>query len=71
VQTSAKVVVVVKAPVEAVPLVALVPLQPPDAVQLVALVELQVRFEAPPVTTVVGLAVNVVVGAGATVTVAV
>ena len=56
---------------DAVPLVALAPDQFPDAVQAVALVELQVRFEAPPVTTVVGFAVNVTAGAGATVTVAV
>jgi hypothetical protein len=64
-------VVTVRAPVLCVPLVPLVPLQPPDAVHEVALVELHVSVEAPPLATEVGFAVNVTVGAGTTVTVAV
>jgi hypothetical protein len=48
-----------------------VPLQPPEAVQEVALVELQVSVDVPPLAIVVGLAVNVEVGRGAIVTVAV
>jgi len=62
---------IVIAPVLCVPLVALAPLQPPVAVQEVALVELQVSVELPPLATEVGFAVNVTVGAGTTVTVAV
>ena len=50
---------------------ALAPLQPPVAVHEVALVELQVRVDAVPLATEVGFAVNVTVGAGTTVTVAV
>lgn len=47
------------------------PLQPPEALQVVALVEDQVNVEAAPLLTVVGLALNVTVGAGVvTVTVA-
>lgn len=52
------------APVEALPLVALAPLQPPDAVHEVALVALQVRFEALPLDTLVGFAASVTVGSG-------
>jgi hypothetical protein len=54
-----------------VPLAASAPLQPPDAVHEVALVELHVSVEAPPEATVVGFAVNVAVGTGATVIVVV
>jgi hypothetical protein len=63
--------VAVSAAVPWVPLVALVPLQPPEAAQEVALVELHVSVEVPPLATVVGFAVNVTVGVGATLTVAV
>jgi hypothetical protein len=65
-------VVALKAPVDLVPLIAWAPLHPPDAVQLVALVDVQVSVEAPPLETLVGLALNDTVGpAGAeTVTVA-
>jgi hypothetical protein len=52
-----------------VPLVGCPPLHPPDAVQVVAFVELQLSVEVPPVSTLVGFAVNVTVGAGTTVTV--
>jgi hypothetical protein len=54
-----------------VPLVASDPLQPPDAEHVVAFVEDQVRVEAVPLATVVGLADSVTVGAAVfTVTVA-
>jgi hypothetical protein len=59
------------APVLCVPLVALLPLQAPEAVHEVALVELHVSVEEPPPAMEVGFAVNVTVGAGTTVTVAV
>ena len=51
------------------PLIALAPLQAPLAVQAVALVELQMSVDTPPLVTLVGLAVNVSVGTGTTVTV--
>jgi hypothetical protein len=56
-------------PVDAVPLVALEPAQPPEAVHEVALVEDHVSVEAPPLATLVGLALKVTVGAEAAVTV--
>jgi hypothetical protein len=55
-------VVALKAPVDAVPLVALLPLQPPDAVQEVAWVVDQVSVEAAPCATLVGFAPSVTVG---------
>jgi hypothetical protein len=58
-------------PVLWLPLAALPPFQPPEAVQEVALVEFHVSVEAPPLATEVGFAVNVTVGAGTTVTLAV
>lgn len=60
------------APVDCEPLVALVPDQPPAAVQEVALVEDQLRVDALPLATVLGLAprLTVTVGTGVTVTVA-
>ena len=65
-------VVVLSAAVFCEPLMASVPLQPPEAAQEVELVEDQVNVEAAPLARVVGLAVNVTVGAAAvTVTVAV
>ena len=62
---------IVSAPVLCAPLVPFVPLQPLEAVHEVAFVEPQVNVEAPPLATVVGLAVSVTVGAGITVTLAV
>jgi hypothetical protein len=41
------------------------PLQPPEAAQEVALVDDQLKVEALPLATVLGLAVSVTVGAGA------
>jgi hypothetical protein len=63
--------VAVSAPVICVPLVALVPPQPPEATHEVALVEFHVSVEAPPLAMEVGFAVNVTVGTGATLMVAV
>jgi hypothetical protein len=57
-------------PVLWLPLAALLPFQPPEAVHEVALVEFHVSVEAPPLPTEVGFAVNVTVGAGTTVTLA-
>ena len=50
---------------------AFVPVQPPDAVQLVAFVELHVSVDELPDAMLLGEAVNVTVGAGTTVTLAV
>ncbi len=63
--------VAVKAPVDCVPLAALVPDQAPEAVQDVASVEDQVSVELAPLATEAGLAVKVTVGAGVAVTVTV
>jgi hypothetical protein len=62
VQTRVNFVVAVRAEVLAEPLVGSDPLQPPDAVHDVALVADQVREEAAPLATVVGLAVSVMAG---------
>jgi hypothetical protein len=71
VQVSVYLVAVVSAAVACEPLVASLPLQPPEATQDVALVEDQVNVDALPLFTVLGLALNVTVGAGwVTVTVA-
>jgi hypothetical protein len=71
VQVNVKLVAAVRSAVACEPLVAMLPLQPPDAAQEVALVEDQVRVEALPLLTVVGLALRVTDGAGVvTVTVA-
>ena len=64
VQVSAYSVVLVSAPVDQVPLVAIVPRQPPEAVQAVALAEFQLKVDMAPLATVVGDADNVTVGAG-------
>jgi hypothetical protein len=53
----------VSAPVDWVPLVALLPDQPPEAVQAVALVEDQVRVELAPEAIVLGPALMLTVGA--------
>ena len=64
VQVRVKLPFAVRAPVDWLPEVALVPDQPPEAVQEVALVEDQVRVEAPPLVTEVGFAVSETVGTG-------
>ncbi len=61
---SVNVVLAVSAPEDAEPDVGRVPLQPPLAVQDVAFVLDHVSVELAPDATVVGLAVNVSVGAG-------
>jgi hypothetical protein len=71
VQLSVKVPVVVRAPVDCVPLVALTPVHAPEAVQVSTLVDDQVSVELAPFAMVCGLAVMVTAGgAGVTVTVA-
>ena len=71
VQVSVKVPVLVKAPVDCVPLVALAPVHAPEAVQVAASVDDQVRLALAPLAMLCGLAVIVTVGAGGvTVTVA-
>ena len=71
VHVSVYLVVAVRAAVFCEPLVASEPLQPPDAAQVAALLEDQVKVEAAPLATVLGLALSVTVGAGVvTVTVA-
>jgi hypothetical protein len=71
VQVSVYVAPAVNVPVEADPLNACAPLHPPDAMQDVALAAVQVRVDACPLATVLGLALKdtVAVAAGATVTV--
>lgn len=64
VQLSVKVVLTVRLPVLAVPLVACAPLQPPEAVQPVALVLDQLICAALPVVTEVGVVLMVTVGVG-------
>lgn len=71
VQFNVNVEVAVNGPVLWFPVVDLLPDQPPDATQLVALAAFHVNVDAVPDATVVGAAVNVSVGAGAIVTVAV
>jgi len=53
------------APVDEEPLVALLPDQPPEAVHEVAWVVDQLNVELAPLTTVLGLAVTVTIGASA------
>jgi hypothetical protein len=57
--------VALNAPVDCVPLVALLPDQLPEAVQEVALLEDQLKVDAPPLTTLAGLAPSDTVAAGA------
>jgi hypothetical protein len=63
-QVSEKVLLVLSAPVDWLPEVALEPDHPPEAVQDDALVEDHVSVDAPPLTTDVGFAVSDTVGAG-------
>jgi hypothetical protein len=71
VQLNVYTVVPLRAPVDVVPLIACEPFHPPDAVQEVALVEVQLKVEALPLLTLVGLAFNDTVGAGGAETVTV
>lgn len=52
----------VRAPVDAVPDVDFAPDQPPEAVHVVAFVEVQVSVDDPPLVTVAGFAANETVG---------
>jgi hypothetical protein len=52
-------VLLVRVPVDIVPLVATRPCQPPEALQSFAPVDAQMSVELPPLLTVVGVAVNV------------
>jgi hypothetical protein len=69
VQASVKVVVPVNPPRASEPFSGRVPLQPPLAVQAFALAVVQLSEVEPPLVTVVGVAVNVIVGAAGGVTV--
>jgi len=71
VQPSVKVVSATRPPEDWEPLVALGPVQPPDAVHPVALALVQESVDAPPLVTVVGVAVRLRVGTGAELTVTV
>lgn len=53
-----------RAPLDCEPLTALLPDQPPVAVHAVALVEVQVKVDAAPLFTVLGLAEKLTVGDG-------
>jgi hypothetical protein len=64
VHVSKNLVVAVSAAVLLEPRVGSVPDQPPDAAQLLALVVDQVSVDRPPLATVIGLALNVMAGAG-------
>ena len=64
VQVNSYSVVLVRAPVDQVPLVGTLPCQPPEAVQAFASEDFQVSVELPPLLTVVGAAANVIDGAG-------
>ena len=71
VQVRVYLAVAVSAAVFCEPLAGSEPLQPPEAAQEVALLEDQVKVEAAPLATVLGLALSVIVGASVvTVTVA-
>jgi hypothetical protein len=59
VQVNSYSLVLVKAPVDQVPLVGTLPCQPPEAVQAVASADFQVSVDLPPLPTVVGTAVIV------------
>jgi hypothetical protein len=63
-------VVVLSAPVLALPVVGSLPDHPPEAVQLVAFVDDQLSVAEPPLLTVVGLALRLTVGGAETLTVA-
>ena len=69
VQLKLYVEVVLSAPVEDEPLVALLPLQAPLAVQLAALLEVHVILALKPAINAVGEALSATVGAGVKVTV--
>ena len=59
VQVTSNSVLLVRVPVDMVPLVGTLPCQPPEAVQAVAPADFQLRVELAPLLTVVGVALNV------------
>jgi hypothetical protein len=61
-------VLAVIAPLDCEPLIALLPDQPPEAVQDVALVDDHISFDAPPLATVLGLALKATVAVGCALT---
>ena len=61
-QVSVKVVVLLSAPVLALPLVGSLPDHPPEALQLVALLVDQLNVAAPPALTVPGVALRLTLG---------
>jgi hypothetical protein len=63
-QVSSYSVVLVRVPVDVVPLVGTLPCQPPEAVQAAAPAEDQVSVELPPLLTVVGAALSVIDAVG-------
>jgi hypothetical protein len=63
VQVNSYSVVFESAPVDVVPLIAIVPCQPPEAVQVVAFSALQLRLDVPPTATVAGVAPSLTTGA--------
>jgi hypothetical protein len=60
VQVSSYSVLLVRVPVDQVPLIGTLPCQPPEAVQAVASADFQVRVELAPLLMVVGVAINVI-----------
>src|SRR5689334_12576900 len=70
VEVNVNVPLLVRTPVDWVPLVALAPDHAPEAVQLLASVEDQLSVELAPAASICGFAPIVTVGAGTTVTVA-
>ena len=63
-QLNSNSVVLVRVPVDVVPLVGTLPCQPPEAVQALAPVDFQVRVELVPLVTELGAALSVTAGAG-------
>jgi hypothetical protein len=61
-------VLALSAPLDCEPLIALLPDQPPEAVHDVALVDDHVSVDAPPLTTVLGLALKPTVAVGCALT---
>jgi hypothetical protein len=61
-------VLALSAPLDWEPLIALLPDQPPEAVQDVALVDDHVSVDAPPLATVLGVALKLTVAVGCALT---
>jgi hypothetical protein len=61
-------VLALSAPLDCEPLIGLLPDQPPEAEQDVALIDDHVSFDAPPLATVLGLALKLTVAVGCALT---